>query len=268
MQQDANRSSPWPRARESKAPNQGARRTGGRSVGRAAKTFLLVMACGLLFGGGLAFLVGYLRPPAPNLAVEAENEQSAVAVSNRQGDDYQAAVPVSQLPITGNQYRVAVERAFLFGRPAQSVPLKSYLQRGDVFYADGDSNGFVRTSFVQADGTQSSGWLKLRELNKIADSPTSPVETAPAVAAPKALAVATPPRRPAKKPVWRRPRAAQSTARKPAARTRVGAWLRRTREKVLPRRQEAQGAKRQKKKVPPCKCAFSPVGLTRAASLA
>jgi hypothetical protein len=235
-------------------------------MGKVAKTFLLVMACGLLFGGGLAFLVRHFRASSPNLAVEAENNQPAVAVSNQQGDEYEAAVPVSQLPITGNQYRVAVERAFFFGRPEQSVPMKRYLQRGDVFYADGDSNGFVRTSFVQTDGTQSTGWLKVRELTKIADSPAPDAEEVAAVTQPKAIAVAAPKRR-AAKAVWHRPRAAQSTARKPVARTKVGAWLRRTRDKVLPRRQETQGGKRQKK-TPPCKCSLGPIAFSRAASMA
>jgi hypothetical protein len=42
------------------------------------------------------------------------------------------------------------------------------------------------------------------------------------------------------------------------ARTRVGAWLQRTREKVLPRSKAAKEAKRNKKK-PPCKCSYQPV---------
>ena len=263
MQQQANMSSPWPGARGNKAPNQGARRSGGRGLGGVVKTFLLVVACGVLLGGGLAFLVGHFRAPSPGVAAAAENNRSARAISDLDGDDYEAAVPVSQLPITGNQYRVAVEKAFFFEQPAQSVPIRRYLQRGAVFYADGDRNGFVRTTFVQADGTQSAGWLKERELIKIANVPAPPAEETAAVTGNKALALAAP--KPRAAAVWHRPRATPGTARKPVARTRVGAWLRRTREKVLPRRQEAQGAKRLKKKAPPCKCACSPSGSSQTA---
>ncbi|HEX8328071.1 MAG TPA: hypothetical protein VF629_11065 [Hymenobacter sp.] len=248
-------SSPWPRATGAKLPNSGAKGAAGRRVGTLAKTFLLVMACGLLFGVGLARLSQYFGANSGSPVPEASGAPATAALDSM---EHEAAVPISQLPITGSQYRVAVEKAYLFANPQHSAPLKRFLQRGDVFYADGDSNGFVRTTFVQLNGAQGNGWLRQRELHKIAASPPPKAVPATAPVAPAALAAATSTRRTAK-PVLYRSRAAQSAARQPA-RTRVGAWLQRTREKVLPRRKASTEAKRNKKKAPPCKCAVLPIG--------
>ena len=69
---------------------------------------------------------------------------------------------------TGVRYRVAVEIVYFFDAPEQGVPSGKYLRRGDVFYGEGETNGFVKTGFRNPDGTAGSGWLKAQGLSKLA----------------------------------------------------------------------------------------------------
>ncbi|MBF9237924.1 hypothetical protein I2I05_11010 [Hymenobacter sp. BT683] len=77
----------------------------------------------------------------------------------------------------GRRYQVAVGTAYFFDSPQQSTPNGRYLRRGDVFYGEGELNGFVKTGFVTPNGVKSTGWLKVRELARI--SAGSAPETAP-----------------------------------------------------------------------------------------
>jgi|GEM_PF-3082453 len=176
-----NRSSPG--ASEANSRSQSGQQLGGRSVASIAKTFLAVMACGLLLGFGLAYLLRDSRVSAPGAGPKKQTLPLAIAADSTAG---RIAVPVSQMPA-----------------PLVDKPL------------------------------------------------VNPVQPS--------LAVAT-----AKQPRAYRPRAAQRAHRQPVTRTRVGNWLRQAREKILPRRRNANGAKHKAKKSSPCKCAFNAIGFSPA----
>lgn len=176
-----------PRASGDDPRSQSSQRLGDRGVANIAKTFLVVMACGLLLGFGLAYLLRNSRVPAPSAGPKIQTLPLAIAADSTSDE---VAVPVSRLPA-----------------PAVEKPL------------------------------------------------VKPAQLAPAVATAK---------QPSAHPRGHRPRATQRVSRQPAAQTRVGTWLRQVREKILPRRREANGAKHRKKKAAPCKCAFNPMGFSPA----
>lgn len=103
--------------------------------------------------------------------------------------------PTGPLSGMGSRYRVAVGTAYFFDKPEQSTPSGRYLRRGDVFYGEGETNGFVKTGYVQPNGSAGTAWLKLRELTKLTGSAaggapraTTAPRAAPRPAAPKAPA--------------------------------------------------------------------------------
>lgn len=101
-------------------------------------------------------------------------ESSAPAPENPVSTSTELTGPLTG-PLTGvgRRYRVAVGTAYFFDQPEQSTPNGKYLRRGDVFYGEGESNGFVKTGFVGPNGTRSTGWLKRQELSTLAASPTA-----------------------------------------------------------------------------------------------
>ena len=78
-----------------------------------------------------------------------------------------AGPPPAPAVQTGARYRVMVETAYFFDTPEQGVPSGKYLRRGDVFYSEGEANGFVKTGFRNPDGTAGAGWLKAQGLSKL-----------------------------------------------------------------------------------------------------
>ena len=107
-----------------------------------------------------------------------------------------AQEPPGPLPNGGRRYQVIVGTAYFFDQPAQSPPNGRYLRRGDTFYGEGETNGFVRTGFVQPNGAAGTAWLKLQELRPLptAAAPAAPARRRPAAApaAPLPAAVAAP----------------------------------------------------------------------------
>lgn len=90
-QPPVNRSSPWPRASEADPRGQGSQRLANRSIASSAKTFLVVMACGLLLGYGLAWA------PVPGAGPQTKTILPARATDSTASHE---AVPVSQLPVS------------------------------------------------------------------------------------------------------------------------------------------------------------------------
>jgi type IV secretory pathway VirB10-like protein len=180
----ANSSSPWHRA----SPHgQNSQRSGNRRVVSFVRTFLIVVACGVLLGYGLAYLFPNFPTPAPG--ADPNIQTRALAVTADSTADA-ATAPVSELPIP------VVEQPLV--KPAQPT-------------------------LAAATVKQPSAHLKKQ-----------------------------------------RPRATQRVTRPPAARTRVGTWLRKAREKILPHRQKANDSKRKKQKAAPCKCAVNLKGFSSA----
>jgi hypothetical protein len=183
----ANTSSPWSKASGADPRSQNGQRVGDRRVASFAKTFLMVVACGVLLGGGLAYLLPYSPLPAPGTGPKRQTPPLAIAADSTADG---GAAPVSRLPT-----------------PAGEKPL------------------------------------------------VKPAQPTPAVATTK---------QPSAQPRGHRPRVTPRISRPPAARTRVGTWLRQAREKILPHRREANDPKRRKKKAAPCKCAVNPRGFSPA----
>ncbi|SFP98861.1 hypothetical protein [Hymenobacter arizonensis] len=96
--------------------------------------------------------------------------------------------PTGPLTGAGRHYRVAVGTAYFFDSPQQSTPNGRYLRRGDEFYGEGETNGFVKTGFKAPNGAQSTGWLKAQELTRLGAGPATPapVRKPSPVAAPPA----------------------------------------------------------------------------------
>jgi hypothetical protein len=139
-----------------------------------------------------------MRVDAPDTTTETRS--TATAVGKASIDDSEATTG----PLTGQgaRYRVAVETAYFFDKPEQSTPNGRYLRRGDTFYGQGESNGFVKTEFVQPNGVSGTAWLKLPELRKLAGTaaPTVARSTRPVRPATPAPRPATPAPRPATQP--------------------------------------------------------------------
>ena len=169
----ANMSSPWPGA----TPPAARGPVRGASASRASivKTFFLVVACGLLVGAGLAYLAWHNRGQRPSADSELRADQAAAPVAEApaapappEPKNRSAATTTRQQYGAGGRYRVAVETAYFFDVPEQqSTPNGRYLRRGDVFYGEGETNGFVKTAFVQPNGSAGTGWLKRAELSKL-----------------------------------------------------------------------------------------------------
>ncbi|HEX8328066.1 MAG TPA: hypothetical protein VF629_11040 [Hymenobacter sp.] len=196
----ADMSSTWPRASGVKpaVPRSiVAGRTGEISI---LKTFFLVVGCGLLFGLGLAYVAWhYAGQDAAAPAAQPRTLPTARPTPPaRQPAPGASFVPPAQPPGPSARYRVKVETAYFFDVPQQSTPNGRYLRRGDVFYGQGETNGFVKTGFVQPNGSAGTGWLKLDGLTKLGGSAPRPAAASRA-AAPAAVPAAAPtPAKPAR----------------------------------------------------------------------
>ena len=120
-----------------------------------------------------------MRVDAPNAAVETK--------APARGEVPRAATmePIGALIGAGRKYRVAVETAYFFDKPEQSTPNGRYLRRGDAFFGEGETNGFVKTGFVQPNGSAGTAWLKVQELRRLAESPVARRNPTNPVAQPK-----------------------------------------------------------------------------------
>ncbi|MBJ6109621.1 hypothetical protein JAO73_11400 [Hymenobacter sp. BT523] len=134
-----------------------------------------------LVGGGLLGLASCsdnsTRPENSELRVDPPAASTSVGAA--------PARPTSAtgpLVGAGRRYEVAVGTAYFFDRPQQSTPNGRYLRRGDTFYGEGETNGFVKTGFVQPNGAAGTAWLKRGELRQL------PGAAGPAKPAPRATA--------------------------------------------------------------------------------
>ncbi len=143
---------------------------GNRSwrVGRAISPGFWALACALLAGLS-SCSENNSRSRNSELRVDppaATREVSATAASADAGRDSYAG----PLPGAGRRYQVIVETVYFFDQPEQSTPNGRYLRRGDTFYGEGETNGFVKTGFVQPNGATGTAWLKVTELRKFPGS--------------------------------------------------------------------------------------------------
>ena len=115
---------------------------------------------------GLVTLAACADDPARRENSELRvDSPAAEPVENSMTDP--VAEPPASAVLTGARYRVVVETAYFFEAPEQGVPSGKYLRRGDVFYGEGEANGFVKTGFRNPDGTAGAGWLKAQGLSKL-----------------------------------------------------------------------------------------------------
>lgn len=98
-------------ASEADPRRQSGQHLGGRSVASIAKTFLAVLAGGLLLGFGLAYLLRNPRVPAPGAGPKNQSIPLAVTADSTVR---KAVVPISQLPAP------VVEKPL--AKPAQPAP--------------------------------------------------------------------------------------------------------------------------------------------------
>jgi hypothetical protein len=156
-----------------------------RGVGSKAKTAIAIVAVGLLGGAGLGLLMARSddepRSPDSELIVDpaAARTKESSRPATEAPNDNAAPEPVGQQPGQGRRYQVIVGTAYFFDAPQQSTPNGKYLRRGDIFYGEGELNGFVKTGFVNPDGTRSTGWLKAQELKRLPESPAPRVARSP-----------------------------------------------------------------------------------------
>ena len=161
------------------------------------------LVCGILLG--LVGLAGCSDDQARRKNSEMVLDPPAApapAAAPAKGPD--AAPATAPLAGSGRRYRVAVGSAYFFDKPEQSTPNGRYLRRGDTFYGEGETNGFVRTGFVQPNGAAGTAWLKAQELTRLYGGPAA----RPARPAPAPLPAAAAPDYQPDEPV--------ATARKPA----------------------------------------------------
>ena len=143
-------------------------------LGSKAKTAIIVLALGLLGGEALGMLLP--RPnenPSSNELVASFNaDKSSETPASESATPASADATARHAPqqTDGRRYRVVVGTAYFFDAPEQSVPNGKYLRRNDTFYGEGELNGFVKTGYVNPDGSRSIGWLKVQELSRLPES--------------------------------------------------------------------------------------------------
>ena len=156
----------WPRAA---APEAGRSRS-TRGSGSTVNNRPWVFACGLVFGIAALASCSENRTRRENSELRADppavKETSAPAAATVKSDA--AETPADVLPGAGQRYRVLVETAYFFDKPELATPNGRYLRRGDTFYGEGETNGFVKAGFRQPNGVASTGWLKVQGLGKLA----------------------------------------------------------------------------------------------------
>ncbi|MFC6225212.1 hypothetical protein ACFP2F_18335 [Hymenobacter artigasi] len=118
------------------------------------------------------------------MTVDAPPAAGSENPSTRAANDAPAEEPAGPLPDDGRKYQVIVETAYFFDQPVQSTPSGRYLRRGDTFYGQGESNGFVKAGFVQPNGASGMAWLKAQGLRKLPAGPAGRTAKATATARP------------------------------------------------------------------------------------
>ena len=154
-------------------PQNGATEAKGARIsgsGRLKNRKFCALASGVLLG--LASLTACSEGRRENSELRAEataDSAPAVTAPATAGPEANNAAEPAGVPATrtGARYRVAVETAYFFDQPEQSVPNGRYLRRGDTFYGEGETNGFVKTGFVQPNGSVGTGWLKVQSLSRM-----------------------------------------------------------------------------------------------------
>ncbi|WP_345122913.1 hypothetical protein [Hymenobacter antarcticus] len=134
-----------------------------------------VLAGGLVFGMAALASCSEDQSRRENaelrLDLSATKEAPATVASTASAEA--DAVPAEVLPGKGQRYRVVVETAYFFDKPEFATPNGRYLRRGDTFYGEGETNGFVKAGFRQPNGVASTGWLKVQGLGKLAGRPAA-----------------------------------------------------------------------------------------------
>ena len=159
----------WPQSAISRPTER--ERSSGRG-GSVRKTLTI----GLLLVGTLLASCSDDQPRSQNSEMRVDGPAAAgeAGATAPETANVLAAEPEAEpLPGAGRRYRVVVETAYFFDQPRQSTPNGRYLRRGDTFYGEGETNGFVKTGFVQPNGAPGTGWLKVQGLSKLAGSTAS-----------------------------------------------------------------------------------------------
>jgi hypothetical protein len=141
--------------------------------GKAWNAFLLAIAW-LAGGPGMLTSCSSDNGRGPNSEMRVDPPIASVETkvpARGEAPRTDTEVPVGALTGAGRKYRVAVETAYFFDKPEQSTPNGRYLRRGDAFFGDGETNGFVKTGFVQPNGSAGTAWLKVQELSRLAEGP-------------------------------------------------------------------------------------------------
>lgn len=127
------------------------------------------LVCGLMLGMSSLASCSDDRPRRENseMTVDAPPSAPAQTPPTPTANDAAVAQPTGPLPENGRKYQVIVETAYFFDQPVQATPNGRYLRRGDTFYGQGESNGFVRAGFVQPNGASGIAWLKAQGLRKL-----------------------------------------------------------------------------------------------------
>ena len=165
----------------------------GTRFAEAGKRGYFAWFCSLMLGATVLASCSDDQPrrenselPADPAAAAEPNEATLPDVA----PDHAPEQPTGPLSGVGNRYRVVVGTAYFFDQPEQSAPNGRYLRRGDAFYGEGETNGFVKTSFVQPNGASGTAWLKVQELSKLAGGNTRTVQPLAPVHSPATPAAA------------------------------------------------------------------------------
>ena len=117
------------------------------------------------------------RPENSEMRVDppaVSSETSAPAEAPVAVETSAPAQPTGPLPGAGRRYQVTVGTAYFFDKPEQSAPNGRYLRRGDTFFGEGETDGFVKTGYVQPNGAAGTAWLKVQELRRLGGRPLRP----------------------------------------------------------------------------------------------
>ncbi|UOQ67675.1 OmpA family protein [Hymenobacter volaticus] len=77
--------------------------------------------------------------------------------------------PVIEQAEADSRYQVTARMAYLFAAPNQAKATKRYLRKGEILYGGVERNGLVKIKFWNPNGALATGWLKLKELQKLSD---------------------------------------------------------------------------------------------------
>ncbi|MDF7810843.1 OmpA family protein [Hymenobacter sp. YC55] len=107
------------------------------------------------------------KVPLPQDTANQLTDEPVIATGIAPGEG--PVEPVIEQTEADSRYQVTARMAYLFAAPNQAKATKRYLRKGEILYGGAERNGLVKIKFWNPNGALATGWLKLKELQKLSE---------------------------------------------------------------------------------------------------